>query len=270
MSDVTDIETEESLSLEQRLESLNGYISVLPLIEEIKKSEVVSKELAMEVFTMLPPMVNYSNHFTKAASAYNRTFVMNKFTPHDKRDEVRAFLEDLLRAVYDVKPQVDEVFKIAEAFKSLTAVEVEKFAKIDPIVVFPGGKWSLLTDPIRDIANTDDSLYKFAPYEGVLADKYQKLDAAVSSFKFSYSASDYENLNGLYKYLLHICDWYINSDKMFNNLVSKLCDYSLDTGTKYLIEDAFNFLNMTRIDGLLFVGDDSIASQVLDLLKFLR
>ena len=86
-------------ALSGQVDNVGKQITLHTLIDSVRDTDRVSKELALEVFTMLPPMVStasLSNHLTSAPSAYNKTFVLDKIAPYDNREEIRRFMSCLL------------------------------------------------------------------------------------------------------------------------------------------------------------------------------
>ena len=258
-------------ALLSKAEDIYKKLDLQKLTADVDKSETVSKELAMEVFTMLPPMVNYSNHMTKAPSAYNRSFVMSKITPYDAKEEIRGFLSDLLQEVWAVKPLVEKLKSLTQAFKSLALPEMARFVKHDPMVIHPGGKLNLLGDGVSTITQVDDRLFNYPPYEGQLTQKYT--DLLYSKFYselLKYDGGDDMSLASIVRKLIGISDFYEGVDKYLLKLEQNLSYDVSATGTKYVIEDAFNLLQNVMKDTVLFDGEECIANRVLVILKFLK
>ena len=64
--------------------------------------------------------------------------------------------------------------------------------------------------------------------------------------------------------------YYEEVEKNIARLKDNLSSYSKTSGSKYIIEDAFNFMRYLPVDQIVFEGKDCLAEQVLALIKFLK
>ena len=71
-------------------------------------------------------------------------------------------------------------------------------------------------------------------------------------------------------YLRNVSHYYEEIEKNVARLIDNLSSFSKGTGTKYVIEDAINFMRNLPVDQILFEGKDCVAEQVLALIKFLK
>lgn len=260
-------------ALQGKTDDIHKQMTLQTLIESVRSTERVPKELALEVFTMLPPMVSIQNHLTSAPSAYNKSFVLDRVTPFDRREEVRDFLNALSTEIYQVEEAAHRIKEITTTFMTLVQPECERLDKCPPMVVYPGGKFNLMTDHIERISEIHDALYNYPPYEGQLSDRYRRLawNPMMKALKERLGHGDSDiGLNDILRDLRGICHYYENIDKTIAQLKDKLTSYSAQSSSRYTIEDAFNFIRNVQYDHFYFNGKDSIAEQVLDLVKFLK
>lgn len=271
-TEIVTLDTAALESLKARAPDIEKKMDFEHLRHVVEQSDVVDKAIATEVFTMLPPMVNYSNHLTSAPSAYNRTFVMNRTAPFDAKEEIRGYLQELLSEVYAVRTKAEQLRTITAAYEEVAKQELARFKDIDPIVVFPGGKLNLLNDDVELIARTNDSLYNYPPYEGVLSNKYWNLITSkfFSEFKSWNGYHDGVSLGNVVRSLMASATYYSDLDKLIAKIESGLSYSVAAVGTKYVIEDAFNLINNVIRDTVLFDQEGGIAERSLDILKFLK
>lgn len=259
-------------ALQTKTPDIAKNLDLQKLMVSIHSSERVSKELALEVFTMLPPMTNVANYLTSAPSTYNKSLVIDKVAPYDRKEEVRDFLSSLLQEVLNCREHIDEVANLAQAFVTIAKPEFERLDKCPPMVVYPGGKFNLLADQVERIVEVNDHLYRFEPYENKLRDFYCGIvyHTHYQELKKRAGYGDGTSLAEIYRYFMSIADYYSNIDKQLNALVSRLSTNDNTVGTKYIVEDAFNMVNSLPMDFVLFAGKDSLAEKLIDLLKFLK
>lgn len=263
-------------ALSGQVDNVGKQITLHTLIDSVRDTDRVSKELALEVFTMLPPMVStasLSNHLTSAPSAYNKTFVLDKIAPYDNREEIRRFMSDLLNEICSVEEAVLTLKQVVKTYTTLTQPDLERLDKCQPLVVYPGGKFNLIMDHIERIAEVNDQLYNYEPYEGVLREKYQNL-LYCKGYSLIKERSGHGNsemsLNDVISYLRNTAHYYEEVEKNIARLKDNLSSYSKTSGSKYIIEDAFNFMRYLPVDQIVFEGKDCLAEQVLALIKFLK
>lgn len=261
------------------LEALQGQtadiakkLDLQKLMASVHSSDCVSKELALEVFTMLPPMTNVANYLTSAPSIYNKSLVIDKVAPYDRKEELRDFLSTLLQEVLNCREHIDQVSALSQAFITVAKPEFERLNQCPPIVVYPGGKFNLIADSVERIVEVHDSLYRYEPYENKLRDFYCGIVYHTHFQELKKRAGYNDNVSAaeIYKYFEGLADYYSNIDKHLNSLVAKLSSYDNTVGTKYIVEDAFIMINSLPMDFVLFGGKDSIAEKLIDLLKFLK
>lgn len=260
-------------ALQSQVETIDKKVTLHKLIDSVRSSERVSKELAMEVFTMLPPMVSIQNHLTSSPSAYNKTFVLDRIVPYDNREEIRDFLNTLCQELYQVEETALKIKQLSATYLSLCQPEFERLDKCPPIVVYPGGKFNLLMDHLERIVEVADSLYNYEPYEGVLTQKFQQVlwsDATKLLKERQYHGNGEINLLSVLSYLRSIADYYADIEKHIAALKDKLSSYNSTGGIRYVIDDAIAFIRNIPVDHMLFDGKDCIAERVYDLVKFLK
>lgn len=263
-------------ALTAKAPDVDKQMTLHTLIDSVRSSERVSKELALEVFTMLPPMVSLSspqNYLTAAPSSYNKTFVLDKIAPFDNREEVRSFMNSLLNEIVAVEGIAFQLKQITTTYQSLVKEDLERLEKCVPMVVYPGGKFNLLADHIERIAEVNDSLYNYEPYEGALSEKYRTLmyskGYALLKERTGHGNSEMSVVDIL-NYLRNVSHYYEEIEKNVARLIDNLSSFAKGTGTKYVIEDAINFMRNLPVDQILFEGKDCVAEQVLALIKFLK
>lgn len=273
------VTSDDSITVSPALESLQSKtgdivknLDLQKLAQDVIQTERVSKELALEVFAMLPPMVNVSNYLTNAPSVYNKSLVIDKMRPYDKKEEIREFLNSLIREVLNVVEDASKIKNLTEAFMTVAKPDFDRLDKCPPIVIHPGGKFNLLGDNIERIVEVSDTLYRYEPYENRLRDMYTAIvyNSGYSLLKKQMGTEDGLSLAQIYQYFSHIADHYSRINEYINSTVDRLNKYDSQTGTKYIVEDAFNMIKTLPVDNAFFNGKESIAEKLIELLKFLK
>ncbi|WP_396190525.1 hypothetical protein, partial [Flavobacterium sp.] len=109
--------------LKTRESEIQKFIDTHLAVEHIQKSELVSREMATEVFTMLPPIVNIDSRLTHRPSVHNKAFVLDQIKGWDKQEEIRSFLTELRCELATVRENVSKLTDICSVFLALAEPE---------------------------------------------------------------------------------------------------------------------------------------------------
>lgn len=265
-------ETPALEAIQAKIPQMEKNMDLQKLLEDVHATESLSKALALEVFTMLPPMVNIENQLTSAPSAYNKKLLLGRVSQYDSKEEIRSFINEVLTEVINIRETAYKVRGLTDAFLALTEPEVKRLDVCAPIVLYPGGQFNLLMDHIERIAEKDDSLYGYAPYEGQLRDKYAQIlyHSEYNDIKKRAGHDSEVSVLQIQRYLRECCHYYSEIDKRIDSLTDRLSRFDNQTGMKYIIEDAVQLIKCVPSDFVFFNGKESLAEKIVDILKFLR
>lgn len=229
----SNISTESLLSKyvisEEKLHILNKIRDFKANYEILKNVEKISKQQALEVFTMLPEPIDPSvkSKLTEAPSILNKNIFDS--TVNSVQNKIEKEIEDTIDKINDFNKfyidirdnklaQLDNIVtnflsKNEEAIRTILSSETKY------LVIYDDKTYNLLIDTIETISKIDDTKIFYAPYEGKLTSLFLSLVYELNKEEnvFVLSANKDSNLKTLFENIFKIPDIIKELKQYFDN-----------------------------------------------------
>jgi hypothetical protein len=170
----------------ETVNKLNNMFNLIVLKQNIKGMQRVDRNVALEVFTMLPEVGNVEQaKLTSVPSVMNKEImerVFNSNIEHKMSLDVVNKIYELEQLIENHIPMIDTLANYFETFNSTVSAKVETFKNNPPMIVEYKAYVSqdetnatrnvdVFTERLDVLLRIDDSKIEYPKYEGVLINK---------------------------------------------------------------------------------------------------
>lgn len=264
----------------ERAKIVDASVHTRRLLQGVLKSDAISKEAALEAFTMLPIANDDTMLLTQAPTEHNRKLVekatANIFNNLEVENAVVADVLDVVGKTIESSKILNEV---CIDYSDQIQKHLDRLTRRPSIVIIGKTSINLLTSNIWDICNIDTYAIGYKPYEGVLDAKFRALTTHSVMVGLLQNAYYFKTKDGV-PTLSHIADYVCNQAKAMLNQQQSLTQTQLSlsnylvTGDKLFIETtsvgyALDTLNQIKEHEKLFTGQDCFAATLLECMSVL-